>query len=287
MMRVRRSYPGNPNLTKKKKEIEMAKAPVTATPDGKNIQLKLTNVTLAFVDIWEPIEGTTEDGRPNGSFGVSTSILLDKESDWGKAQIAAVRMAMKDARAAEWGENAPVIPASCLCLQDGEPIDPSTVDEAIPGSGERKERWAGFAGKFYISAKKPLKAKTKEDAIRELAAKHPVQILGPRKTAVDDRGNPCFPTLKETDDLIYSGAVCDVIIQIYPYNGTGKKPGGGNHPNRINASLESIKFVEHGTRLGGGKRVDAQSAFDEEEGEDDAVSPGAGAPAADPLDMLG
>lgn len=250
----------------------MAKQPVTATQNGKNVELKLTNVPLAFADVWEPIEGTTDDGKPNGSYGVSASILINKSTEWGKAQIAAIRQAMKDARTAEWGDQAPVIPAANLCLQDGEPIDPSTVDEAVPGSGERKERWGGFAGMFYISAKKPLKSKTKSEAIAEMAAKHPVQILGPRKTAKDDRGNPCFPTLKESDDLIYSGAVCDVIIQIYPYNGTGKKPGGGNHPNRINASLECIKFVEHGTRLGGGKRVDAQNAFDEEDDDGDMPS---------------
>lgn len=264
----------------------MAKQPVTATPNGKNIELKLTNVTLAFADLFEPIEGTTEDGKPNGQYAVSTSILIDKSSDWGKAQVAAIRQAMKDARTAEWGDNAPVIPANCLCLQDGEPIDPSTVDEAVPGSGERKARWDGFGGKFYLSAKRPLKAKSKEDAVRELAAKNPVQILGPRKTATDDRGNPCFPTLRESDDLIYSGAICDVIVQIYPYNGTGKKAGGGNHPNRINVSLECVKFVEHGTRLGGGKRIDAQSAFDAEE--DDEVEGGGASPRADTeIDALG
>lgn len=267
------------NLKSEMEIATMAKQPVTATVSGKNIELKLTNVILSFCDVWEAEEGTTEAGVPNGSFGVSTGILISKTTEAGKAQLAAVRQAMKDARMAEWGEQAPVIPASCLCLQDGEPIDPSTVDETVPGSGERKERWAGYAGNFYISAKRGMKSKTKEAAAKELAAKHPVQILGPRKTAQDDRGNPCFPTLCETDDLIYSGCVADVIIQIYPYNGTGKKPGGGNHPNRINASLECIKFVEHGTRLGGAKRVDAQSAFDEED-DDEEVGSGVAAPAS-------
>lgn len=258
----------------------MAKQPVTATPSGKNIELKLTNVVLAFCDLWEAEEGTTDSGEKNGQFGVSTSILIDKTSDAGKAQIAAIKQAMKDARTLEWGEQAPVIPANCLCMQDGEPIDPNTVDESVSGSGERKERWAGFAGKFYISAKRPMKSKTREDAAKELATKHPVQILGPRKTAQDDRGNPCFPVIKESDDLIYSGAVADVIIQIFPYNGVGKKPGGGNHPNRICASLECIKFVEHGTRLSGGKRVDGQSAFDEEDDDDDDDDMGGGAAGA-------
>jgi len=256
--------------------------PFDMKQNGKNIELKLRRVPLSFADVWEAAESEDENGVKTGRFSVSTSVLLEKASERGKAQIGAVRDAMKIARIAEWGEESPpAIGADRLCLQDGEPIDPNTADPDVPGSGDRKPRWEGYAGMMYVSAKRYLKAKTAEDAAKELREKHPVQIIGPRKTAVVD-GKPAFPILKESDDLIYSGAVCDVIIQIYPYNGTGKGPNGKNLPHRINCSLEAIKFVEHGTRLGGGKRVDAQSAFDEED-EDEYDAPAAAADADDGL----
>jgi len=262
--------------------------PFEMTQNGKNIEIKLRRVPLSFADVWEAAESEDENGNKTGRFSVSTSVLLAKDTERGKAQIGAVREAMKMARTAEWGDDAPVIGADRLALQDGEPIDPNTADPDVPGSGERKARWDGYAGMMYVSAKRYLKAKNAEDAAKELREKHPVQILGPRKTAVVD-GKPAFPILKESDDLIYSGAVCDVIIQIYPYNGTGKGSNGKNLPHRINASLEAIKFVEHGTRLGGGKRIDAQSAFDEEDEDDydtdseSEASPSTGAVIDDPL----
>lgn len=231
--------------------------PFEMKQNGKNVELKLRRVPLSFADVWEAAEGEDDNGNKNGRFTVSTSVLLAKETERGQAQIGAVREAMKLARAAEWGENPPTITSDRLALQDGE----------VEDDGVKKPRWDGYAGMMYVSAKRYLKAKTADDAKKELAEKHPVQILGPRKTAKDSQGNPVFPILKESDDLIYSGAVCDVIIQIYPYNGTGKGPNGKNLPHRLNASLEAIKFVEHGERLGG-KRVDAQSAFDEEDEDD-------------------
>lgn len=248
--------------------------PFEMKQNGKNIELKLRRVPLSFADLWEARQGEDQEGNALDKFDVSTSVLLAKETERGQAQILAIRDAMKMARLAEWGENAPVIPADRLCLQDGEVAD---------DDGVKKPRWEGYAGMMYVSAKRYLRAKNKEAAARELVEKHPVQILGPRKTAMID-GKPAFPILKESDDLIYSGAICDVIIQIYPYNGTGKGPNGKNLPHRINASLEAIKFVEHGTRLGG-KRVDAQSAFDEEEGEEDETpsTESATAPINDPL----
>lgn len=253
----------------------MAKAPITITQDGKNITVKMTDVELAFADdVFEAKQGSNDDGSLRPEFTTSVNVLLDKDSDRGKEQIDGVKKAMKMARDAEWapkddGKPGVAITANCYCLQDGEPVDEAT--------GERSARWAGYEGKMYLAPKKYLKAKTQEAADREMRDKPPVQILGPTKSAIDSQNKPCFPTLKKEDDLIYSGAVTDVIIQIWPYNGVGKKPGGGNHPNRINASLECIKFVRHGERKGGGKRIDANSAFDEEDDADVDVGGAAGA----------
>ncbi|MGN5375821.1 ssDNA-binding protein [Sphingomonas hankookensis] len=262
----------------------MAKAPITITQDPKNpknITVKLTDVPLAFADdVFEAKQGSNDDGSPRPEFTTSVNVLLDKETDAGKAQIEGIKQAMRMARDAEWapqnGKPGVSIAANCYCLQDGEPVD--------PGTGERAARWAGYEGKMYLAPKKYLKAKTQEAADREMREKPPVQILGPTKSAIDAQGKPCFPTLKKEDDLIYSGAVTDVILQIWPYNGVGKKPGGGNHPNRINASLECIKFVRHGERMGGGTRIDANSAFDEEDG--DEVDVGGGSAAQEPADEM-
>lgn len=266
----------------------MPKAPVTVTPNGKNIEIKLTDVQLSFVDVFEPIQGTDQQGNATDRFYLSCNILIPKDTPAGKEQLAAVRQALKDARTAEWGENPPLIQPNCLCLQDGEPIDPNTVDPDVAGSGERRARWEGYAGHYYISANKPLKAKTKADALIEVREKNPIQILGPKKTAKDDSGNPIFPKLKEADGLIYAGCFSDVIVQVYPYNGTGKGPNGNNLPNRLNASIEAIKFSKHGTPFGG-KKVDAQSAFDEEDDDDIGGGEPAGQQpaAADPDDILG
>lgn len=261
--------------------------PVSVQPlDGKNVEIKLRKVPISFVEVFEPVQGSDDKGNPTDRFYLSTGVLLDKDTDAGKAQIAAVRQAMKDARTAEWGEAAPAIGANCLCLQDGEPIDPNSIDDEHP-NGVRVARWNGYEGRMYISTNKPIKAKTMEEARAVLRDNNPVQILGPRKTAQDRNGKAIFPTLTDKDGLIYSGAICDVIVKIYPYNGTGKGGNGKNHPHRINASLEAIKFVEHGTRFGGGKPVDAQSAFDEEDDEDGGDSAAAGATGGgkpDPMD---
>lgn len=250
--------------------------PVSVKPlDGKNVEIKLRKVRLSFCDVFEAVQGSDDKGNPTDRFYLSTNILLDKETDAGKAQIAAVRQGLKEARTAEWGESPPSIGANCLCLQDGEPIDPNTLDDDGKG-GTRKARWEGYAGHMYISANKPLKAKNKEEAAAELKEKNPVQILGPRKTAKDANGNPMFPILTEKDGLIYAGCYADVIIKIYPYNGTGKGGNGKNHPHRINASLEAIKFVEHGQAFGG-KRINAQDEFDEETGDEDGDDATSGA----------
>lgn len=258
----------------------MAKEPVTTKANGKNIEVRLKRVRLSFVDVFTPLQGKDQNDQPTDRFYLSTNVLLDKNTPEGKAQIAAVRKAMNDAKLAEWGDSPPLIKADCMCLRDGEPIDESTKDEDGNG-GIRKALYDGYEGHAFISANKPLKAKNKADAEAEVANRSPVQILGPRKTAKDAAGNPIFPTLKDSDGLIYAGCWADVIIQVYPYNASGK-----SHPSRINASLEAIKFVEHGPAFGA-KKVDAQSAFDEEESdEDDAPAP-ASKPAAPADDMFG
>lgn len=250
----------------------MAKQPITLEVKGKNVEVKLKDVRLSFVDIWEPKQGTDDAGNPTERFYVQLNGLLPKNSEWGKAQIAGMKEAMKIALEAEWGTdkaNQPKIKPDARCLRDGELIDEDT--------NEATARWEGYEGMMYVSANKVLKATTMDEAKKLLKERHPVQILGPKKTAVDKDGNAVFPVLTEADALIYSGCVADLIISVYPYNATGKK--GQSH--RINATIEAIKFVRHDKPFGGGSRVNAQNAFDEEDGDEDDAAPAGGSAAGD------
>lgn len=225
------------------------KKEATMIIDGTNVEVRF-RARLSFVDVFEPKEGKNDDGTPNGRLYRSVNALLDKTED--TQAIGVIREAMKKARELQWGTNPPVIKAECMCLQDGEPVDPTTLNDDGTG-GVRKPRYEGYANQLFLSANKLTKSKTEPNN---------VQLLGPRKTAKDSNGNPIFPILVESDGLIYSGVWADVIVRIYGYDNKGQ-----NHPHRINASLEALKHVQHGTAFGA-KKVDAQSAFDEEDDDD-------------------
>ena len=53
-----------------------------------------------------------------------------------------------------------------------------------------------------------------------------------------------------------------MIIRVYGYDGSKAE-----NPDRVNASLEAIKFKRHGEAFGA-KGVDADAAFDEEDDDD-------------------
>lgn len=215
----------------------------------KNIEVLLKDVRLSFADIYEPKERTDDDGNVTG-YQLSASLLVRKDDP----QVEALKKVMKDAIEATWPGQDKKIPADRRCVRDGEPKDED--------SGERYAKYEGYAGCFYVSANKGLKATTREDAVAEVWAKNPVQILGPRKGP-----DGTFPILSPGHpDFPYSGCYVDAIVRIYGYDGT-KAKGARKHPDRVNASLEAIKFKRHGDAFGS-KPVDAQSKFEEEPADD-------------------
>jgi hypothetical protein len=230
----------------------------TTKADATNIEIKLTNVRLSFADaLFEPQVDTGDDGKER--YSNNCVFLLDKVKD--ADQIKKIQAAMIQARDAKWpGQNKKSIPTDKRCLVDGEPADPDT--------NERRPRYDGWGGQMALSAKKALKAKTDKK----------VTLIGPKKTAVDGQGKPCFPRLTEADGLLYGGAYVNAIVRIYAFDGKGKASDGKNYPDRINCSLEAVQFKAHGEPFGA-KRVDADSAFDEEDS--DEVVGGTSAPAAD------
>lgn len=224
----------------------------------KNIEILLKGVRLSFAHLFEPQENENDDGSTSWSYNVASLVPKKLEDGSPNPLVKRLNDAVREAIAAQWPGQDKKIPQDRRCLRDGEPRDPDT--------GETYPLYEGYEGCVYVSAKRSVKSKD---------SPNPVQLLGPKKTAKDARGQPCFPRLKESDGLLYSGCYADVIVRVYGYDGS-KAKGKNKHPDRVNASLEAVKFVRHGEAFGA-KPIDADSAFDEEDddGGYDGVSGGA------------
>lgn len=221
----------------------------TATKNETNIELKLKRVRLSFDNLFVAQEQKNDKGEPSWSH--NCVFLLDKVAQ--ADQVKMIQEAMVKARDAKWPGVKKTIQPERRCLRDGEPADPDT--------GERAPLYDGYNGMMYLSAKRSVKSKD---------APNPVTLIGPRKGS-DGK----FPRLKESDGLLYGGCYVNAIVRIYAFDGS--KNG---YPDRINCSLEAIQHCAHGEPFGA-KRVDADTAFDEEAGEDEM----GGAAASD--DLLG
>lgn len=223
----------------------------------KNVEVKLRRVRLSFESLFDPDERKDEKTGAINGYAYGGNFLIPKQIEVGGKMVdnplaQELVDAMKEAATARWGANPPKIPPERKCFRDGEP---KAVDEMTQErTGPREPIYEGYEGMYYVSASRTVKNKDDEN---------PVQLLGPRKTDKDPKtGKARFPRLTKKDGMIYSGAVVDAIIRVYAYDGTK-----GGHPHRINASLEAVKFVEHGQAFGA-KPIDADSAFDEEDGDD-------------------
>jgi hypothetical protein len=212
-----------------------------------NIEIMFKDVRISYAWLFDPQERRDDKTKEIVGYNYSVNVLLDKKQN--KDLIDKTRAAMKAAKAAKWpGDKAPMIPPERLCMRDGEPIDPDTVDPDVPGSGERKPISDGYAGMMFVSANKGVK--NKDDP-------NPVQLIDSRKGP-----NGKFPRLRKADGKLYSGCYANVLVRIYAYDGSKN-----NNPNRINASLEAVQFVRHGEAFGA-KPVDVESVFDDLGGED-------------------
>ena len=222
---------------------------------AENIEVKLPNVRLSFFHGFKPQERRDDKTKELTGYNYNTAILLDKKTQ--ADLITKIKEAMKAARESEWGDTPPRIPAERLCLRDGEPIDPDTVDPDVAGSGTKVALYDGYAGQMVLAANRVISIEDYE-AIKKGQKDRPVTIIGPRKGA-----NGKFAILAENSEFApYSGCYANVIVRIYPLN-------KGDYPARINASLEAVQFAKHGERFGGAGPIDADSAFDEVEGFDD------------------
>lgn len=241
----------------------------------KNIEIQLKDVRLSYAHLFKPqkfIDKKFPDKPPR--YSQSANFLIPKKLPDGTPNplVKVLSDAMKEAIASQWPNQGKVIPPERRCVRDGEPIDPDTVDPDVPGSGTRVPISDGYAGCYFVAANRGLSAKTDAEAAAE---KLPVQLLDSRK-GPDGK----FPRLTADSGKLYSGCYVDAIIRIYPYDGKG------DNPDRINASLEAVKFKRHGDAFGA-KPIDADSMFDEEEADDGFESPAPAKSAAPVDDLLG
>lgn len=232
-----------------------------------NIEIKLKDVRLSFDNLFEPqVQKSEKTGEDDISY--NCVFLLDKEKD--AEQIKLVTDAMVQAREARWPGIGKKIPPERRCMRDGEP----EID------GTREPLYQGYENCMYISAKRKVK---------KITDSNPVQLIGPRKEVDPQTGERRFKQLTKDNggpDMIYGGAYVNAIIRVYAYDGSRD----GN-PDRINASLEVVQHKRDGERFGA-KRVDANSAMDEEEGDDDDMpatssSRAESASSSDAFDPLG
>lgn len=231
----------------------------------KNIEIQLKGVRASFLNVFESQEFKDEEtGKVRYSRNVNLLIPKRLADGTKNPVVAQLSDAMKQALESHWPGQEKKIPSDRRCVRDGEPIDPDTIDADVPGSGTRFPLYDGYAGHYFVSANKGCEGPNSPNL---------VQLLGPKKTAKKEDGTPCFPTIKKEDGLLYSGCWVDAIIRIYPLDGKGK------FPDRINASLEALKFKRHGDAFGA-KPVDAQNVFDEE-GDDEGTNQTAQRPADD------
>lgn len=243
--------------------------------DDKNIEVKLKNVRGSFIHLATPQENRDKKTKEITSYSYNGNFLIPKKLEDGSENpvIKELQEVMRRAIEGRWPGQSKKIPADRRCLHDGEPKDPDT--------GEREALYDGYEGHVYISANQRVSIEEYE-LIRAGKKDVPVQLLGSRK-GPDGK----FPRLKgaEAAALFYSGAYFDLIIRIYGYDGSKHE-----NPDRVNASLEAVKFKRHGQSFGT-KPVDADSMFDEEEDDelDDLTSGSGTKPSSkvDDDDMLG
>lgn len=165
----------------------------------------LRNVRLSFPKLFKP-----ESATPDGPKKFSANFLMDPDSADGKANILAIKKAVKFAATKQWADKAEKVLSSLdpkrKCFRDG-----STFTD---GEGDV---YTGFDGMMVAVASN---------------AKRP-QVLNRDKSP-----------LAEEDGVIYGGCYVDAVISVYTI--TDKDRGG----NGVFATLEVVRFRKDGEAFG-------------------------------------
>lgn len=186
----------------------------------------LNMVRLSFPKLWKP-----EASTPDSPLKFSASLLIDPDTDTGKANIKKIEAAIKHVKVKNWQEKADKIynniEAKRRAYRDG--------DDATNAEGDQ---YAGYEGMMYVSASN---------------RKRP-QILNRDKTP-----------LVEEDGVVYGGCYVDAVVSFYA---TTKKEQGGNG---LFATLELVRFRKDGEPFGSAPIDADDYLDDLDDDEDDLV----------------
>lgn len=181
---------------------------------------------LAFPVLFEP-----EQFQGTGDYSYSCALLVGEspsvkvlqgvEAENGKL-IYSKKIALDDAveqvGKEKWGAKWPAVKKTMekkdlSCLHDGD----------------LKEKFAGFAGQWYLSCR---------------------SSEGARPKVVDQRGNP----VTQRDGVVYAGCYVIALVEIWAQdNGYGQ---------RVNAQIRGVQFLRNGDAFGGGAPA-ADDEFDD------------------------
>lgn len=212
--------------------------------------IMLKGVRLSFAD--SLFVGEANDRRTKGKhagkipYRNSINLLLpDKDSPEGKAMHKAILEKMTEARDAQWPKDPPKIKGEKLAMRDGD-----------------EEDWAGYAGRYYVSASRTVYGPKDAEDTPANRPKRPFRIIGPRKTKDAETGEMRFPDVREGGaDAPYSGCFINCKVRFWAQDDE-------EYGKRINASIEAVQFARDGEAFGGGQRTNVDDEFDEEEGDD-------------------
>jgi len=177
------------------------------------MKLKLKNVRLAFPDLFK---AKAFNGEGDPKYGAT--FLIPKDHP----QIKEIQAAIKQVAEDKWKDKAA---AELKVLQ--------AKDKLCLHDGDLKDKFDGFAGHYYLSARADR-----------------------RPTVVDSNREP----LSADDGKPYSGCYVNAIVDVWPMDNQFGK--------RINATLSGVQFHKDGEAFGGSAPADASEFDDESEAGD-------------------
>ena len=212
--------------------------------------IMLKGVRLSFADSLFVAEAgpRREKGKHKGKIPYRNSINLllpDKGTPEGDAMYKAIQAKMIEARDAEWPKDPPKIKGEKLAMRDGD-----------------EEDWAGYAGRYYVSASRTTYGAKDAEDVTSSRPKRPFRIIGPRKRPDPEGGDAKFPDVSEGGtDAPYSGCYINCKVRFWAQDDE-------EYGKRINASIEAVQFARDGEAFGGGQRTNVDDEFDEGEGDE-------------------
>lgn len=194
-------------------------------------EVKLLDVRLSFLEVFE--KGKDKKNKTTGETiagRFKCNGLMEKGTEATKANMAKLKAANEQVKAAKWGADPakqPKLKPHQVYLRDGD-----------------LEDWEGYEGCFYVSAS---------------SDEQPVLI-----DRVKDENGKWVELTKANGGpkKLYSGARGNIIIRIWAQD--------NEHGKRMNAEIKCVQFRARGEAFSGAAPVDPNEAFaDDDVGPDD------------------